>query len=329
MQLVFYKCVVLILFNGVSYLSASDGDRSPFYQKCVKNCVKSDCTKDEKQFTPTAEKKLKTTNPLFMWNCLAECRYNCMWRTVEGFQQRGYDVPKFHGKWPFKRIYGVQEPGSAFASLLNLAAHVFMHVEFTRKFSIDDDDPRVFFWHFFAAVCMNAWIWSLIFHTRDSPFTEFMDYGCALSMVMIMYIAAVIRVFSKRTKLTTSIVVLSALVYAQHLFYLYSARVDYHYNMMVNLFFGVCGSLIWLWWGAAQWLSGRRYAWRLLAFVLLSAVALSLELLDFPPYYHIWDAHALWHLATVPLPLLFYRFVIDDLQYTRRSQGPKEDLKLT
>ncbi|XP_013182024.1 PREDICTED: post-GPI attachment to proteins factor 3 [Papilio xuthus] len=327
MQSLTYKCVVvLILFYEVSYLSASDGDRSPFYQKCVKTCVQSDCTKDVKQFTAMAAKNLKS-NSLFGWNCLDECRYKCMWRTVKGFEQRGYDIPKFHGKWPFERLFGMQEPGSTLASFLNLAAHVRMHMVYMKKFPLDHVDNMVLFWHLFAVVCMNAWAWSTLFHMRDCPFTEFMDYACALSMVMIMYIAAVIRVFKKRRTLTTSIVVLSALVFAQHLVYLYTARVDYHYNMMLNLFFGVSGSAIWLCWGVAQWVSGRRYAWRVVAFVLVSAAALSLELLDFPPYFYVWDAHALWHLATVPLPFLFYRFVIDDLQYTRRGEDTKPDFK--
>lgn len=42
-------------------------------------------------------------------------------------------------------------------------------------------------------VCMNAWVWSTFFHTRDKPFTEFMDYACALSMVMALFVAAIVR----------------------------------------------------------------------------------------------------------------------------------------
>ena len=33
---------------------------------------------------------------------------------------------------------------------------------------------------------------------------------------------------------------------------------------------------------------------------------MALELLDFPPIYWIIDSHAIWHFATVPLPLLWY-----------------------
>ena len=40
--------------------------------------------------------------------------------------------------------------------------------------------------------------------------------------------------------------------------------------------------------------------------VLLVASSVALELLDFPPIYWILDSHAIWHFATVPLPLLWY-----------------------
>jgi hypothetical protein len=33
---------------------------------------------------------------------------------------------------------------------------------------------------------------------------------------------------------------------------------------------------------------------------------MALELLDFPPFLWILDAHALWHLTTVPLIPLWY-----------------------
>lgn len=40
--------------------------------------------------------------------------------------------------------------------------------------------------------------------------------------------------------------------------------------------------------------------------LLLQALAL-LELLDFPPLFWVLDAHAIWHLSTIPVNVLFYR----------------------
>ncbi|XP_013184349.2 post-GPI attachment to proteins factor 3 [Amyelois transitella] len=321
--------LIFVCIQNFGLIDASDGDRSPFYQKCLKSCTSANCTKDGLSLSEKALKHQDVGSRLLRWGCKDECQYHCMWRTVLGFQERGYEIPKFHGKWPFVRLFGVQEPASAFASLLNLAVHVHMYREITSQFSVKTT-PLVLFWHGFVVVCVHAWTWSTIFHTRDTPFTEFMDYACALSMVMALFVAAVVRVFHRRKKLTLGILLLPLLYYIEHVRYLYSGRIDYEYNMQVNVFFGVAGSLIWLVWSIIQYLGGRWYAWRMVAFTLLSGAALALELFDFPPKYHAWDAHALWHLSTAPLPVLFYRFVIEDLRFLQSSQFvEKDNLKLT
>ncbi|XP_047528297.1 post-GPI attachment to proteins factor 3 [Vanessa atalanta] len=310
---------IFVFILILPFILSSDGDRSPFYQNCVKSCSKANCTL-EGAFQEDSAKVQDKWNRLLNWSCNDECRYQCMWRAVQAFQERGYQVPKFHGKWPFKRILGVQEPASAFASLLNLITHMYMYSKL-QEISVRST-PHVLFWHAFAVVCMNAWIWSIIFHTRDTAFTEFMDYACALSMVMSLFIAAVVRILYRRKKLAAILLFLTLAYYVEHARYLYSGRIDYDYNMRVNIFFGAAGSLLWLGW-AWRARRARRYAWRLAASTLLSGAALSLELLDFPPRRGC-DAHALWHFSTAPLPLLFYRFVIDDVKYSMPSLSIKK-----
>ncbi|XP_072943589.1 post-GPI attachment to proteins factor 3 [Epargyreus clarus] len=312
--IMFFPLLFVVFFQITPLVLCSEGDRSPYYQNCVKNCLTANCTKAGITFLPKAVKLQDKWSRMMMWNCYDECSYHCMWKTVEGFHERGFDTPKFHGKWPFKRIMGIQEPASVFASMLNLLSTLFMHTLIIKQFPISDT-PLVLFWHVFVAICMNAWTWSIVFHIRDNAYTEFMDYACALSMVMALFVAAVVRIFHKRRKFVLSVLIVSIWYYMEHAQYLYSGQVDYDYNMKVNVMFGVLGSVLWLAWAAAQWAAGRRYVWRLAAFTALSGASLALELLDFPPRYGHWDAHALWHLSTAPLPFIFYRFVIDDLTY--------------
>lgn len=42
--------------------------------------------------------------------------------------------------------------------------------------------------------------------------------------------------------------------------------------------------------------------------LLLQGLAL-LELLDFPPLFWVLDAHAIWHISTIPVHVLFFRWV--------------------
>lgn len=44
----------------------------------------------------------------------------------------------------------------------------------------------------------------------------------------------------------------------------------------------------------------------------MTTAATALELFDFPPWGRVIDAHSLWHLATVPIALFWYDFLLDD-----------------
>lgn len=84
------------------------------------------------------------------------------------------------------------------------------------------------------------------------------------------------------------------------------------------LLYGQCGVSRYVMWGCCGLVSGtpvfqewsrRRYTWKCLAAVVCGSCSVLLELLDFPPVLWAVDAHALWHLSTVPIPLLWYRCV--------------------
>nr|XP_021188455.2 post-GPI attachment to proteins factor 3 [Helicoverpa armigera] len=331
MKLVFSVFITLLLCERFSPITCSIGDTSQVYRSCLNKFEKENCTNNGQSFKSKSALQQDFWSRLMQWTCRDECRYQCMWITVTMFHNAGQDTPKFHGKWPFIRILGMQEPASVFASVLNFAANAYMYKKIRRlPTSKSYVAPFTKLWRGFAMVCMNAWTWSTIFHARDTSFTEFMDYACALSMVMGLFVTAVVRVFYSRSKLMTFTVLLVPLFYfVTHVRYLYAGVINYDYNMKVNVVFGVSGSLLWLAVSWRQWVSGRRYAWRMVAFTLLSGAALALELFDFPPKLSAWDAHALWHLSTAPLPLIFYRYVIDDLRYLASNDLEKFPLKLT
>lgn len=53
---------------------------------------------------------------------------------------------------------------------------------------------------------------------------------------------------------------------------------------------------------------------RLELILILMSASVLLELLDFPPFLRILDAHALWHLATVPITKMWYDWLVSDAQ---------------
>ena len=65
----------------------------------------------------------------------------------------------------------------------------------------------------------------------------------------------------------------------------------------------IVGWLLWCWKHAKQ----RPYVKQCALFTSLVAATTLLEVGDFPPIFWVVDAHALWHLVTSPLPILWYR----------------------
>ncbi|XP_077282963.1 per1-like protein PGAP3 [Arctopsyche grandis] len=296
---------------------ASPGDNIPFFNKCWRSCIKVNCTDDGESYKPELNILQPVEHKLLLWKCTEECQYDCMWKTVDAFEKRGWQIPQFFGKWPFIRVLGIQEVGSVIGSVLNLFSHIINYR--SMKKHIRKTNGLFWLWQVFAMVCVNAWFWSIVFHTRDTYFTEFMDYACAFSMVVIVFYCFGMRVLYGKPKLWgVMFSCLCASYYINHVVYLYSEKIDYGYNMVANVSAGFLGGLGWFIWCSVQLWRGRLYVWRCLAFVVLTAASMLLELSDFPPLFHFWDAHALWHVSTAPLPFLFYRFIIDDCSRLRK-----------
>lgn len=114
-------------------------------------------------------------------------------------------------------------------------------------------------------------------------------------------------------------------VYIGHVTYLsILPRFDYTYNMAFNLALGLAHNILWTIYALPSSRSPLpRFPFRpkeyrpafvskAPAFVLLMTAATALELLDFPPWMFIIDAHALWHLSTVPITIFWYDFLVED-----------------
>ncbi|KAG6809973.1 hypothetical protein H0H92_013844 [Tricholoma furcatifolium] len=185
---------------------------------------------------------------------------------------------------------------------------------------------------------INAWIWSSVFHTRDLPITEKMDYFSAALAILYALYYTVIRLYhlyprqtrltipnlSESTGLAYKLWTFACVVaYVAHVSYLsILPRFDYTYNMVFNLLVGLTHNALWLLYALpisvfrrfpSQPKSYRPdYVYKAAVFVVLTTAATGLELFDFPPWGRVIDAHALWHLSTAPIALFWYDFLVED-----------------
>jgi len=407
---------VVILSLRVLKTSCSPGDYSPGYQRCVNYCNFENCYTVDKE--PPA---LPLTLRLFHWTCTDNCAYECMHNLTEKVLKLPRAVPKpgetfegwwdepdwepgteleglppgrivqFHGKWPFKRWYGIQEPLSALFSLLNFLVYALSHRAMKRLIPIDW--PLRNHYLGVALVGMNAWIWSILFHCRDKPWTERLDYFSAAAYALYGLYVSSLRIFrlyptrarhyiplDQRLHLGSQLKLIMSAMFLVHIAFLsFGERFNYKYNMAVNVLVGVLTILLWLSWTASH--SHRPVkeiakpdtspppsdtsshgsersdspaasptrsegffssGWVSLLYESIPAItetgitppyvskpiiplvfligAGSLELLDFPPVWNMsLDAHALWHLATIPLGWIWcVGFLALDAQWESR-----------
>ncbi|KAH8877953.1 Post-GPI attachment to proteins factor 3 [Schistosoma japonicum] len=166
-----YVCGLLFVIPPVI---TSIGDQAYVFYKCNQKCIEGICESSpnkrscwDKHFNSSSVVMFEHT---ILWDCKSECRYRCMWNTVSAFEKDGLPVPQFNGKWPFVRLCGMQEPASVLFSLLNLVFICYMFSQFYKY--VPFNSPMYKTWVVQTVFSMNAWVWSIIFHSRDTSFTE-------------------------------------------------------------------------------------------------------------------------------------------------------------
>ncbi|XP_027839791.1 post-GPI attachment to proteins factor 3 [Aphis gossypii] len=305
--------VLTILALNYVFGHCSLGDSFPSYRNCVLECSQKRCDKDGIRYKRSC---CLVVLEVFKWKCSENCKYDCMWPMVEGLVERDWPVPQFHGKWPFKRLLGLQEPASVAFSLLNLFTNLIMFNRF--KEQIRFTLPSCNIWSLYTLVSANCWFWSAVFHGRDTMFTELMDYISAYAMVLFAFytIGHRILLYSNQIVKNTFMIICS-LAFIYHSLYLLTTEYDYKYNMTTNLLVGAVTGTAMLIWAV---LNRRRmgHGKYLIFYVLGMTLASLLELADFPPLLWTFDAHSLWHLATAPNAYFMYKFAIEDCKHQRR-----------
>lgn len=136
------------------------------------------------------------------------------------------------------RFLGIQEPASAVFSIFNLLAHIHYLKKFRAE--VRPDSPCFKLWHIFTAISVNGWIWSTVFHTRDFPFTEFLDYTSAYLIVLSSLYCFCMRVCHKtNVKVKGILTVFFIAFYFNYFHYLSVGKFSYSFNMKTNVVTGL------------------------------------------------------------------------------------------
>ena len=307
--------------------------------------------------------ELYRQHPMFdlWWLCAADCNYKCQQIVTHWRQQHGEPMVKFYGKWPFTRWLGMQEFFLAIFSFANFYVNwlavkpVLRQVHKNSKSHIAPEYARILRQFLYLILgLMVGWLLLTVFHIRDIPATETLDYFGAFAIVLLNFNAIGYRLlkvwqWSGMARAGWHLALL--LVYVFHCTKLY-LHWDYGYNTRVNLVFGLAALAMWV---IHSLLVKRALATstvdysslaQLMPFetallnklkvvgikssgvipylpILLNIVmllGLSFELRDRAPWFQMIDAHAMWHLFTIWPPLLWYDWNIWDVELLKLRQ---------
>lgn len=306
----------LLLSTLLCVALGSSGDTDYYFRTCVRDCLET--------LPPTGR---NVYYDLYMvhvlkWDDLSECEYNCMRRISDSRVELNYPVLKYFGHWPYFRILGIQEPASAVFSFCNSIPHIY-HLTFHRhKLS---DSFRLWVTAY-GVIAVIAWLSSTVFHARKVPCTIFMDYGSALAFLMFGLLLALRRtlhffVFRKNTILSLLLTgsVLSLCISRVNA--MYHGHIGFDNHMTFSIGVAVAHTTVWILWLMSSAREPKAHKIQCLYLQVWFIVASMLELFDFPPIFYHYDAHSLWHLATIPLGHAWYLFWFQDAAVLRELES--------
>jgi hypothetical protein len=229
-------------------------------------------------------------------------------------QSAGQQEVHYYGKWPFTRVLGVQELFSTLFSLGNALPYAILLASWP---SVPWSRSSVS-WVLHTCTFVNTWIQSAIFHARESPLTKTLDYHCATLGLTVSLCVAIGVNLPDHWPLQRYVLAAygpPVVFWMSHVFYLSFISFDYGHNMKVAVILGIIVTVLCLFWAARNWRE-KPFAWKLLIAVLGPYTVLPLELLDFAPMFNLLDAHACWHLGTVPVAFSWCSFVRNHMAST-------------
>lgn len=340
---------LLLLLLLLALCTASPGDKLNRFKRCRSSCDQKMCqlkpVSCEWQFEP-----MSSYLYLLNWNCYQDCDYQCQRIITEERILKDKPVVQFHGKWPFRRVWGIQELISTIFSLGNLIPHLLGMKKIIGQIRKESNGQCFLLFVVIlvlSVVSCFAWLFSTIFHIRDTKTTEKLDYFLAGLTVLSGFYNTFVRYYrlylSERLNYFISFTIACLTAYSLHI---YRMIVDwgYVYNMKVNItvavlqnitLYSLCFKLYSQYYNHPESNTKHlNYGENRILFpsffnkscklfslypLLLSGIVtfgMSLEIFDFPPIiYDLVDAHSLWHLVTiVPVVFGWYQWLIWDVK---------------
>eukprot|EP00760_Papus_ankaliazontas_P039335 PhM_4_TR9537/c0_g1_i1/m.97392 len=299
------------------FVSASEGDESHYFQQCLTYCHNHEHVEDDIAHSVTLWG--------LAWTSDEECVYRCVRRDVERRRENDDDESvaqvQYYGAWGFRRVVGIEEPGSCVFSLIHMVIHLRGATR-TWKWAFKNHNKKGKVrcavvnsaWRVFTIFWVTAWLFSTLYHARHKDLFMKLDYlGAQAALFASLYFALVYT--SQRVqqfRLVHAALIFALLfIFSTHAFRMLFVLFDFGLNMALGLCVGLLHHIIWIsWWCTAKPSVRNQPATRIMMVAtIVITVASVFEVFDFAPI--LWettDAHACWHGSTIPVAMMWYKF---------------------
>ncbi|KCZ82428.1 hypothetical protein H312_00086 [Anncaliia algerae PRA339] len=243
---------------------------------------------------------------------IQKCVYHCC-------SIKGINKFKYEGRYPFKPILGCTEFLSALFSFLNLITNSYGYFKYLRN--VTNNHPLAIYYKLTYLVNVLTWVSSTLFHINDTFVTRNLDYFFALLNLLFVFYSSFLRVlYSIKGKTAliykNHIFMLILSLYFMHIYYMTFVNFDYNFHKLI------CGLLIVCTLSIYSFLifkySKTYHMKYLIIFSLVIGASCLIEVSDFPPFFYLFDSHALFHLVTGIFAPFYYLFLKEDLIYLEK-----------
>ncbi|KAI5150139.1 post-GPI attachment to proteins factor 3 [Nematocida ausubeli] len=233
----------------------------------------------------------------------------------ECIKQRNTSV-KYLGKYAFIRVCHAQEAvSSVFSFLSAISAGVsLIYILRMIKRQATKAYPHPAHLQYLATLkytfCVHVatWIFSGIFHIRDTYSTQCMDYFGAIASIS----STLVLSGNKLSIYPVAIRRILMLFGTVHVLYMHFVEFNFLYNSIVcGVLFG-CNFALWSVWHKRA--SAHSYSKILKLSMLGILVSAAFQVIDFGPVYFLLDSHALWHILGWLFSTSLYVFLIVDAE---------------
>lgn len=298
-----YGLLASLWIGWMVFANASAGDGDIKFIKCFEYCYKDQCR--ENRGIGIDSKKEAIEFPRYpWWTCEDYCKFYCIDKVSSQRVLKGQKSLKYFGHWAFQRVLGLEESMSSLFSALNAVPHFyygFINVQWQKKGS----DRLSLLLAIYPIFGLLAWIGSTFYHAYKTSMSSLVDYSFALMFLSLGLLLALVKLVGPVSQLSLQILFVS--LTGMQLFRMIGGYVSYDEHMLICISISIMSVLIWAYWSVFQ-STVRQLSYYCLLCQIWFLLASLLEILDFPPLWGHFDAHSLWHLATIPLGFFWYKF---------------------